>query len=136
MTFSRLLSKATPLTVMCADIESVTVMLLPTCLRCGGAPNTGYFPDSSGHCLSMRYCTSFNSGGTREENEQLPQEMAAVPRTFSSVGLYSTDSKLQLSVTSAVEGYKETKAGQAMMLRDCKNERVRQAEMEVRTSHK
>lgn len=59
-----------------------------------------------------------------------------VPRSFCSIGLYSTGSKLQLPVTSVVEEYKATKTRQAMMLRDSKDERVRQAGIVVRTGRK
>lgn len=47
----------------------------------------------------------------------------AVPRTFCSIGLYSTGSKLQLPITSLVEKYKATKS-------------CHQAEIEVRTGCK
>lgn len=59
-----------------------------------------------------------------------------VPRSFCSIGLYSTGSKLQLPVTSVVEEFKATKTRQAMMLRDSKDERVRQAGIVVRTGRK
>ncbi|XP_061778568.1 uncharacterized protein LOC133569990 [Nerophis ophidion] len=59
-----------------------------------------------------------------------------VPRSFCSIGLYSTGSKLQLPITSVVEEYKVTKTRQAMMLRDSKDERVRQAGIVVRSGIK
>lgn len=59
-----------------------------------------------------------------------------VPQSFCSIGLYSKGSKLQLPITSVVEEYKATKTCQAMMLRDSKDERVRQADIVVRTGRK
>ncbi|CAK6980931.1 PREDICTED: uncharacterized protein LOC107717409 [Scomber scombrus] len=59
-----------------------------------------------------------------------------VPRNFCSIGLYSTGSKLQMPVTSVVKEYKATKTSHAMMLRDSKHCRVRQAGIEVRTGRK
>ena len=59
-----------------------------------------------------------------------------VPRSFCSIGLYSTGSKLQLPISSVVEEYKATKTRQAMMLRDSKDERVREAGIAVRTGRK
>ncbi|KAI2644044.1 Peptide chain release factor 1 [Labeo rohita] len=56
-----------------------------------------------------------------------------VPRSFCSIGLYSTGSKLQLPVTSMLEEYKVTKTHQAMMLQDSNGERVCQAGIVVRT---
>lgn len=50
-----------------------------------------------------------------------------VPRSFCSIGLYSAGSKLQLPITSVVEEYKVTKTRHTMMLRDSKDERVREA---------
>lgn len=52
-----------------------------------------------------------------------------IPRSLRSIGLYSTCSKLQLPITYVVEEYKATKACQAMMLRNSKDDRVRQAEI-------
>lgn len=59
-----------------------------------------------------------------------------VPRSFCSIGLSSKGSKLQLPMPSVVEEYKATKTHQAMMLRDSKDERVRQADIVVRTGRK
>lgn len=56
----------------------------------------------------------------------------AVPRSFCSIGLYSTGGKLQLPITSVVEEFKATKACQAMMLRDSKDEMVCQVLPQVR----
>ena len=59
-----------------------------------------------------------------------------VQRSFCSIGLYSTGSKLQLPVASVVEEYKATKTCDAMMLRDSQDVRVRQADIEVGTGRK
>ncbi|KAI2646403.1 hypothetical protein H4Q32_030397 [Labeo rohita] len=58
-----------------------------------------------------------------------------VPRSFCSISLYCTCSKLQLPVTSVLKEYKATKTRQAMM-RDSKDERVHQAGIVVRTGRK
>ncbi|KAK3542030.1 hypothetical protein QTP86_010849 [Hemibagrus guttatus] len=44
-----------------------------------------------------------------------------IPRSFCSIGLYSSGSKLQLPVTSVLEAYKATKTHQTMMLRNSKD---------------
>ncbi|KAK0147668.1 hypothetical protein N1851_012858 [Merluccius polli] len=59
-----------------------------------------------------------------------------IPRSFCSIGLYSTGSKLQLPVASVVEEYKATKTHKAMMLRDSQDARVPQADIEVGTGRK
>ncbi|XP_056314571.1 uncharacterized protein LOC130229674 [Danio aesculapii] len=59
-----------------------------------------------------------------------------VPRSFCSIGLYSTGSKLQLPLTSVLEEYKVTKTRQAIMLRDSQDEKVRQADLVVGAGRK
>nr|XP_022314167.1 uncharacterized protein LOC111118822 [Crassostrea virginica] len=59
-----------------------------------------------------------------------------VPRSFSSIGLYSTGSKLQLPLKSITEEFKVTKVRQHLMLRDSKDEKVRTARVEIRTGRK
>ena len=57
-------------------------------------------------------------------------------RSFSSIGLYSTGSKLQLPLKSITEEYKTTKTRQVMMLRDCKDKKVKEAGVQVNTGRK
>ncbi|NJK32032.1 MAG: hypothetical protein HC927_06195 [Deltaproteobacteria bacterium] len=59
-----------------------------------------------------------------------------VPRSFSSIGLYSSGSKLQLPLSSVTEEYKVTKARQVMMLRDSADVKVSGARVEVNTGRK
>merc|ERR1711894_714959 len=59
-----------------------------------------------------------------------------VPKSFSSVGLYSTGSKLQLPIRSVTEEYKTTKVRAVMTLRDSRDEKIRGAGIEVRTGRK
>ena len=59
-----------------------------------------------------------------------------VPRSLSSVGLYSTGSKFQLPLTSLVEEYKVAKVRQALMLRDSTDEQVRGAGIKLRSGRK
>ena len=59
-----------------------------------------------------------------------------VPRSFSSIGLYSSGSKLQLPLSSVTEEFKVTKARQVMMLRDSSDEKVSGAQVEVNTGRK
>ena len=54
-----------------------------------------------------------------------------VPPSFTSIGLYSRTSKLQLPFTSLVEEYKVGKARLVMKLKDSKDEKVRAAGVEV-----
>ena len=60
----------------------------------------------------------------------------AVPRSFSSVGLYSSGTKLQLPLTSIAEEYKVTKVRQLLMLRDSKDVKVREARVNNRSGRK
>lgn len=60
----------------------------------------------------------------------------SVPKSFCSIGLYSSGSKLQLPITSVVEEFKATKVHLAMMLRDSEDQAVRQADIAVRTGRK
>ena len=59
-----------------------------------------------------------------------------VPGSFSSIGLYSTGSKLQLPLKSVTEEYKVTKAHMVMMLKDSKDEKISQAGIETRSGRK
>ena len=59
-----------------------------------------------------------------------------VPRSFSSVGLYSSNSKLQLPIKALTEEYKMNKVRAVMMLRDSKDEKVREGGIRVRTGRK
>ena len=60
----------------------------------------------------------------------------AVPKSFSNIGLYSTSSKLQLPLSSITEEFKVTKTRQVMMLRDSKNDKAKEANVDVRTGRK
>ncbi|VDI03737.1 Hypothetical predicted protein [Mytilus galloprovincialis] len=46
-----------------------------------------------------------------------------VPKSFSSIGLYNTSSKLQLPLSSITEDFKVTKTRQVMMLIDSKDDK-------------
>lgn len=59
-----------------------------------------------------------------------------VPRTFTSIGLYSTGCKMQLPLTSVMDTYKTTKARAVMTLRSSKDPKIREAGIEVRTGRK
>ncbi|XP_076113419.1 uncharacterized protein LOC143081070 [Mytilus galloprovincialis] len=59
-----------------------------------------------------------------------------VPRSFSSIGLYSTGTKLQLPMKALTEEYKVTKTRQVMTLRDSKDAKVRGAKVKIRTGRK
>ena len=59
-----------------------------------------------------------------------------VPPNFTSIGLYSRTSKLQLPFTSLVEEYKVGKARLVMTLKDSKDKKVRAAGVEVKTGQK
>ena len=59
-----------------------------------------------------------------------------VPKSFSSIGVYSSGSKLQLPLSSVTEEFKVTKARQVMMLRDSSDEKVSGAQVEVNTGRK
>ncbi|KAJ7995782.1 hypothetical protein DPEC_G00248160 [Dallia pectoralis] len=59
-----------------------------------------------------------------------------VPKSFCSIGLYSSGSKLQLPITSVVEEFKTAKVRLAMMLRDSNDQAVRQANIVVKTGRK
>ncbi|KAK0143476.1 hypothetical protein N1851_018388 [Merluccius polli] len=79
--------------------------------------------------LLRRVPISTVEGLERKTNTYL-RRWLCVLRSFCSIGLYSTGSKLQLPVTSVVKEYKATKTRQAMMLRDSQDARVRQADIE------
>lgn len=64
------------------------------------------------------------------------RQWLGVPRSFSSIGLYSKGNKFQLPFSSVVEEYKVGKARQYMMLRDSTDEKVRNAGVEVKTGRK
>ncbi|RXN21510.1 hypothetical protein ROHU_024089 [Labeo rohita] len=95
----------------------------------------GVFPRLLWPLLVYEVPVSTVEGLERKINTYL-RRWLVVPRSFCSIGLYSTGSKLQLPVTSVLEEYKATKTRQAMMLQDSKDERVRQAGIVVRTGHK
>ena len=59
-----------------------------------------------------------------------------VPRSFSSIGLYSSGSKLQLPLSSITEEFKITKARQVLMLRDSSDKKVSGAQVEVKKGRK
>ncbi|KAJ7993818.1 hypothetical protein DPEC_G00258660 [Dallia pectoralis] len=60
----------------------------------------------------------------------------SVPKSFCSIGLYSSGSKLQLPITAVVEEFKRAKVRLAMMLRDSNDQAVRQANIVVKTGRK
>lgn len=75
--------------------------------------------------------------------EQLEQAVSkhirrwlGLPPSFSSIGLYSKSTKLQIPITSLVEEYKVAKARLYLTLRDSKDEKVSNAGIEVRTGRK
>ena len=59
-----------------------------------------------------------------------------VPQSFSSVGLYSAGSKLQLPLKALTEEYKATKARQFMMIQECTNDKVKNAGIILKTGRK
>ncbi|XP_052218246.1 uncharacterized protein LOC127835860 [Dreissena polymorpha] len=59
-----------------------------------------------------------------------------VPKSFTSLGLYCTGSKLQIPLRSLTEEYKVTKARKVIMLRDSRDEKVREAGVQVNTGRK
>ncbi|XP_062585203.1 uncharacterized protein LOC134246874 [Saccostrea cucullata] len=59
-----------------------------------------------------------------------------VPRSFSSIGLYSSGTKLQLPLKSITEEFKVTKVRQHLMLQNSKDEKVRTAKVDIRTGRK
>lgn len=60
----------------------------------------------------------------------------AIPQCFRSVGLYSVGTKLQLPLSSLVEEYKVTKVRQYLTLRDCKDEKMRGARVNLEADRK
>jgi len=62
--------------------------------------------------------------------------LAYVPPSFSSIGLYSRTSKLQLPPTSVVEEFKVVKTRRIMTLKDSKDGKVRNAVVQIRTGRK
>ncbi|CAC5423478.1 unnamed protein product [Mytilus coruscus] len=77
---------------------------------------------------------------TVEGMERIPnsylRRWLGVPRSFSSVGLYSLGSKLLLPFKSITEEFKVTKVRQHLMLKDNRDEKVRSAKVEIRTRRK
>ncbi|XP_062613999.1 uncharacterized protein LOC134275735 [Saccostrea cucullata] len=59
-----------------------------------------------------------------------------IPRSFSSIGLYSSGTKLQLTLKSITEEFKVTKVRQHLMLQNSKDEKVRTAKVDIRTGRK
>ncbi|KAK0135474.1 hypothetical protein N1851_028685 [Merluccius polli] len=100
-----------------------------------GNTKHGVLPRLLWPLLVYRVSVSTVEGLERKINTYL-RRWLGIPRSFCSIGLYSTDSKLQLPVISMVEEYKATKTCQAMMLRDSQDARVGQADIEVRTDRK
>lgn len=60
----------------------------------------------------------------------------SVPKSLSSIGLYSSRSKLQLPLTSVVEEFKVAKARQVIILCDSRDQLVRQADTIIHTGQK
>jgi hypothetical protein len=59
-----------------------------------------------------------------------------VPPSFTSIGLYSSSTAVQLPLTSLVEEFKVAKARLVMTLRDSKDDKIRRAGIEIRTGRK
>ena len=59
-----------------------------------------------------------------------------VAKSFTSLGLYCTGSKLQMPLKNLTEEYKVTKARQVIMPRNSGNEKVREAGVQVITGRK
>ena len=59
-----------------------------------------------------------------------------VPKSFSSVGLFSTSSKLQLPLKAVTDEYKKTKARQIMLLEASRDQCVRQAGVQIDAGRK
>lgn len=57
----------------------------------------------------------------------------SVPKSFCSLGLYSSGSKLQLPITSVVEEFKAAKVRLAMRLHDSDDQVVQKANILVKT---
>ena len=68
-------------------------------------------------------------------NKYLKQWLG-VPKSFSSVGLFSNTSKLQLPITSVADEYQTTKARQVMLLEDSSDPCVSQAEIQIEGGRK
>ena len=83
--------------------------------------------------LLMYEVTATTVESLEKKISQYLRRWLGVPRSFSSIGLYSTGSKVQLPLTALTEEYKVTKVRGIMMLRD---EKVRTAAAETRTGRK
>ena len=59
-----------------------------------------------------------------------------IPKSFSSVGLYSFGTKVQLPLKSVTEEFKVTKVRQIIMLRDSQDEKINKAGVRVNTGRK
>ena len=59
-----------------------------------------------------------------------------LPKSLSSIALYSRGNMLQLPMTSVLEEFKVTKVRQAIMLRDNRDEKVRSAGIDLNTGRK
>ena len=59
-----------------------------------------------------------------------------VPRSFSNIGLYGNNTKLQLPVSSVSEEFKKGKTRLVMMLRDSCDSQVREAKIEIKSGRK
>ena len=64
------------------------------------------------------------------------KQWLGVPKSFSSVGLYSTSSKLQLPLKSVTDEYKTTKARQTMTIRNNADPFVREAGINLTSGRK
>jgi len=71
----------------------------------------------------------------RMESSYLRRWMG-VPRSFSSIGLYGEGTKLQLPLKSLTEEFKVTKVRQVLLLRNSKDEKVREAKVKVKIGRK
>ena len=74
-------------------------------------------------------------GLERKMNRYL-RRWLGVPKSFSSVGRYSTGSKFQIPITAVTEEYKVTKARAAITLRSSQDPKIRDAGLEERTGRK
>ena len=77
---------------------------------------------------------------TVEKLEQLTSKYLrrwlGMPPSFTSIGLYGRCCKLQLPLSSVLEEYKAAKARLLLTLRDSKDDKIRNAGIEVRTGRK
>ena len=72
----------------------------------------------------------------RKISQYLKNARSSQDRSFSSIEMYSTGSKLQHPLKTLIEEYKFTKAREVMMLRDSRDGKISGVGIEVRTGHK